>query len=285
MSNIDFKKDLLPHLIAIIIFIVVTILFFAPVIFEGKTLPQHDITQWQGSAQELIEFREKTGEEGLWTNSMFGGMPGYLVNVEFSGELNLYVHKILGLFFPHPISLIFIAFFCSYVMLQAFGVRSWLAVAGALAFGLTSFVIIGLSAGHNSKVAAIAYMPLVLAGVHMAFRGKNMMGFVLTALGMSLHLRVNHFQITYYLLLIILIYGFNELIQALRNRTVPVFAKTVGILVLAVILGLGSNLGRIWSILEYSPHSIRGKSELVQDSNESTSGLDKEYAFEFSNGI
>ena len=215
---------------------------------------------------------------------MFGGMPGYLVNIEYDGELHLILHKILGFFLPHPVGLILIAFICCYIMLTSFGVRTWLSVAGSLAFGLTAFVIIGLSAGHNSKVAAIAYMPLVFAGVHLAFRGKNLWGFVLTALGMALHLRVNHFQITYYLLLIVLIYGINELIQAFRSGTLPAFAKTVGFLLIAVVIGLGANMGKFWGIMEYSSSTIRGKSDLVKE-GEASSGLDKSYAFEFSNGI
>lgn len=285
MSYINFKREILPHLLAVLIFVIVTVAFFSPIFFEGKSLPQHDITQWQGSAQELVEFRDATGEEGLWTNSMFGGMPAYLVNVKYSGEIHLFMHKAFGLFLPHPVGLILTAFICCYVMLIAFEVRPQISVAGAIAFGLTSFIIIGMSAGHNSKVAAIAYMPLVFAGVHLAFKGKNIWGFVLTALGMALHLRVNHFQITYYLLLIVLIYGINALIQALKNQTIPGLAKTVGILSVAVLLGLGANMGRFWGIAEYSPYSIRGKSDLVKEGEQSSSGLDKSYAFEFSNGI
>jgi len=282
--NLDFKKELLPHLAAIAIFLIATAVFFAPVLFEGKTLPQHDITQWEGGAKEILDFKDKTGEEALWTNSMFGGMPAYLVSTNFSGELTKPMHKVFGLFLPHPINLIFIAFVCCYIMLCAFGVRPWLAIAGALAFGLTSFVIIGLGAGHNSKVGAIAYMPLVLAGVHLAFGGKKMWGFVLTALGLALHLRFNHFQVTYYLLLIVLFYGLMQLIQSVKEKKLSDLAKTVGFLVIAAVLALGSNFGRMWTIMEYSPYSIRGESALSGDKSKST-GLDKDYAFEFSNGI
>ncbi|MDX1472435.1 MAG: hypothetical protein R3213_13125, partial [Flavobacteriaceae bacterium] len=145
MPQINFKKDILPHLIAVIIFLGVTLAFFSPVFFEGKSLNQGDIYQWQGAAKELIEFREETGEEGLWTNSMFGGMPGYLVNMKFSGDLIYPVQRVLAFGLPHPTSVLFTSFLCYYIMLLVFGVRPMIAIVGALAFGLSSFNIIGLA--------------------------------------------------------------------------------------------------------------------------------------------
>ncbi|MCV9385708.1 YfhO family protein [Reichenbachiella ulvae] len=285
MKHFDFKKDILPHLAAIAIFLIVTIVFYSPVFLENKALPQHDIMQWKGSAQELEEFREQTGEEGLWTNSMFGGMPGYLINVEFSGELTKEIHKLISFYLPHPTGIILIAFISCYVMLLVFGVRSWLAVAGALTFGLTAFNIISIGAGHNSKVTAVAYMPLVLAGVHAAFTNRKWLGFVLTALGLALQLRVNHLQITYYLMIMVLVYGLFQLIQAIQEKKIADFAKTVGILVVAVIISLGANTGRLWTIMEYSPYSMRGKSELTSQGGGEKTGLEKDYAFQYSNGI
>lgn len=266
-------------------FLIVTVVFYAPVFFDNKELPQHDITQWEGSAQELTSFRDQTGEEGLWTNSMFGGMPGYLINVEFSGELTKDIHQVLSLFLPHPTGIILIAFLSCYIMLLVFGVRPWIAIAGALAFGLTSFNIISIGAGHNSKVSAVAYMPLVIAGVYAAFHQKRLMGFVLTALGLALQLRVNHLQITYYLMLMVLIFGLFQLIQSVKEKTLPEFAKTVGLLLVAVLMAVGANFGRLWTIMEYSPYSMRGKSELTVDGVNEKSGLEKDYAFQYSNGI
>ena len=284
MIKINFKQDVLPHLIAIAVFYVVTIVFFSPLVFEKKSLSQHDIKQGAGGAQELIEYAEQYGEQTLWTNSMFGGMPSYLMGMQQEGEVIVHLHRFLGLYLPHPASLVFIAAVCCYIMLVTMRVRSWLAIAGGLAFAFTGFSIIALMAGHNAKVAAVAYMPLVFAGVRLAFRKQMLWGFVLTALGMALELRSNHLQITYYLFLIILFFGISELVFAIRQKELPQFAKTVGILVVAVVIGIGCNLGRIWTVMEYSKYSTRGKSELTQESGK-TSGLDRDYAFQYSNGI
>lgn len=284
MHNLNFKKDFLPHLAAIAIFCLVTVLFFAPVFFEGKTMPQHDITQWEGGAKELIDYREKTGEEGLWTNSMFSGMPGYLVNVEFSGDLIKYVHRAYGLFLIYPMMTIFISCLSFYILLLSMGVRSWLAIAGGIAYGFTAFSIIGLMAGHNAKISAVSTMPLVLAGIHYAFKGNKLWGFVITAIGLAIHLRPNHLQITYYLVLIVAAYGITQLVLAIKAKTLPDFIKTGALLVVAALLAVGANFGKLMTTMEYSKYSIRGKSELTQ-TGEATTGLDKDYAFQYSNGI
>ncbi|MFY0625976.1 MAG: hypothetical protein JXR07_06770 [Reichenbachiella sp.] len=282
MKNI--KSSLIPHLVALIVFVGVTVLFFAPMYFQGKVLPQHDITQAQGSAQEIIEYKEQTGDYILWTNSMFSGMPAYLFGIKYEGELIAHVHKILSLYLPHPTSLIFLSFISFYIMLLVFGVRSWLAIAGALVFGFTDFSIIGLMAGHNSKIAAVAFMPLVLAGIHMAFERDQWKGMALTALGLALQIRTNHLQITYYLLLIVIFYGLYQLFQSLKNKTLPKLFQTVGILIIAAIIAVGCNFGKLWTIMEYSKYSTRGKTELTNNVKKE-SGLDKEYAFQYSNGI
>lgn len=286
MLNLNFKKDLLPHTIAVAIFCLATVLFFAPVFFEGKTLPQHDITQWEGGAKELIDYRERTGEEGLWTNSMFSGMPGYLVDVRFSGDLIKYVHRAYGLFLTYPMMTIFISCLSFYILLLAMGVRSWLAIAGGLAYGFTAFSIIGLMAGHNSKISAVSTMPLVLAGIHLAFKGNRIWGFVVTSIGLAIHLRPNHLQITYYLLLIVIAYGVMQLVTAIKEKTLPEFAKTGALLVVAAMLAVGANFGSLLTTIEYSKYSIRGKSELTPLGGEEVkTGLDTDYAFQYSNGI
>lgn len=284
MPKLDLKKDILPHLVAVIIFCVVTLAFFAPAFFESKTLPQHDITHWKGGAQELIEYRENTGEEGLWTNSMFSGMPGYLINTEFSGDLMKHVHIAYGLFLTYPMMTIFISCLSFYILLLTVGVRPWLAIAGGIAYGLTAFSIIGLMAGHNSKISAVSTMPLVLAGIHLAFSGKRIWGLAVTAIGLAIHLRPNHLQITYYLLLIVMAYGIMQLVIAVREKTLGDFIKTSGVLILAAVLAVGANAGRLLTTIEYGKYSTRGKSELTSTEEVST-GLDKDYAFQYSNGI
>ncbi len=276
-------KSFLPHLLAILIFFLVTIVLFHPGILKGKVLNQHDILQWQGAAQELIDFRNENGEEALWTNSMFSGMPAFLVSTKYSGDLFLYVQKAIGLGISRPFNLVFIAFISLYILLSCFKVSPGPAVLSAIAYGATTFVIIGLMAGHNSRIAAIAFLPLVVAGVKLVFDKKYAWGFLLTACGLALEIRVNHLQITYYLLLILVVFGIFHLVSCIRNKSFDVFKIQIPILLLSVILAVGANYGKLKSILDYSKYSTRGKSELSVASSES--GLEKDYAFEFSNGI
>ncbi len=284
MKNIQFRKDILPHIIAIAVFLLVVIVFFHPVFFENKELDQHDVLQGVGGGKELIDYRQETGKEGLWTNSMFSGMPGYLVNTQFSGNLLQHIRTFFATFIPAPASHVFVAFISFYILLLSFNVRPYLAIGGAIAFGLNSFMVIGLMAGHVWRITSIAYMPLVIAGVHLAYKKQLLKGIGITALGLSLHIRSNHLQMTYYLLLIILIYILIELINALREKELKTFFKVSLILVIPVILAAGTNLARLWTTLEYSQYSTRGKSELRSDENDQ-SGLDKDYIFQYSNNI
>ena len=218
MKKINFSKDVLPHTIAIGLFLLVTIFFFNPIFFDNKVLDQSDITQWEGSSKAMRDFRTQTGEEPLWTPSMFSGMPGYLVNVHWGNSAVDILKGILSFKLPHPICNIYLAFVCYYIMLLAFGIRSYLAIAGALAFGLSTYLIIGLSVGHNSRIGAIAFMPLVVAGVHLVFSDKKILGFGVTTAGLALHFRENHVQMTYYLLMILVGYGIMQLIVFTREK-------------------------------------------------------------------
>ncbi len=288
MKKISFTAQVLPHIVAVAVFLLVTIFFFRPLFFENKTLDQHDIQQFIGSSKAIEEFRDQRGEEPLWTNSMFGGMPAYLISVRWGNQAISYIKMAMGLFLPHPVGNIFLAFVSYYILLLAFRIRPYLDIAGAIAFGLSSYMIIGLAAGHNGRIGAIAFMPLVIAGIHLAFTGRRILGFGVTAAAMALHLRENHVQMTYYLLLIILVYGLLRLLEAIRLKTVPELLKTVGVLAVAVIIGAGTFFGQFWALKEYSAHSTRGKSELVtapSGENATGTGMTREYAFEFSNGI
>jgi hypothetical protein len=288
MKKIVFSEHVLPHLIAVASFLIVTLFFFKPVFFDHKKINQADIVEWQGSAKELQDFREQTGEEGLWTNSMFGGMPAYLVNVNWSNQPVAYLKKIMAFALPHPVANIYLAFVSYYILLLAFGVRPYLAIGGALAFGLSSYMLIGLAAGHNARVGAVAFMPLVMAGIHLVFNNRRIVGFGLTALGFALQLKENHLQITYYLAIIVVVYGVVQLIRYMRAGQLSEWGSNVGILVPAVLIGIGSFLGPLWAVTEYSADTIRGKSELVSSNataTGTTNGLPKDYAFEFSNGL
>lgn len=286
MRKINFKEQVLPHLVAIIVFLLVTVIYFKPVFFEHKSLTQHDIQQWEGGAKELIDFRKTTGDEALWTNSMFSGMPGYLINVQWGNGILGKFQIAMAMGLPHPVRIVYLSFLCFYILLLSFGVRPYLAIAGALAFGLSSYNIIGISAGHNSRIAAVAFMPLVLAGIRTVFKGKHLLGFTLTALAVALELRVGHLQITYYLFLMISAYGISEFFFAFKRKELAPFIKRSGILLAAGVLGLTTFIGSLLSTMEYGKYSIRGKSELAQvESGENNDGLTKDYAFQYSNGI
>lgn len=282
--NPSLKKGVITHSLAVFGFLLLTIILFYPQFFSNKQLSQHDILQGKGGNHQMIEHREATGEEALWMNSMFSGMPAYLNGVQFSGDLTKYVYKTITLGLGHPRGIVFVSSLSFYILLLVFGVRPWIAFIGAITFSLNGFNIISITAGHNAKIAAVALMPLILAGIHLSFNKKRLLGFGLTALGLSMQLRTGHFQITYYLLLIVLIYGIFQLIKASTENQLKPFAITVIGLFFCALLGLGTNAGKLWTVYEYSKVSIRGKSELKATANQS-SGLDRDYAFEFSNGI
>ncbi len=285
MDKAFFTDKVLPHVIAIAVFFIVTIAFFHPIFFNGKTLDQNDVNQGKGSAAEIVEYREETGEEALWTNSMFGGMPAYLINLYWSGEVvSKTIEKVYSLFLQPSLKETFIAFLSFYILLLAFGVRQKLAVIGALAYGLNTFFIISLFAGHLWKVRAIAYMPLVIAGIHLAFNRKLLLALLTTSVGLTLELLSNHFQITYYLFLVVLVYGIVELIYHVKEGKIVEFGRATGILVLAVVIAVGANMGRVWTTYEYGKYSTRGPSELTVKGDHPKSGLDREYAFHWSSG-
>ena len=279
-----FKQNILPHLVAVFVFFLVTVIFYHPLIFGGKEISQHDIIQGLGASQEIVDFRDQTGEEALWTNSIFGGMPAYLINMRWSGDLMLYVHRLLSVWLPSAAGVTLVGCLSFYLLMLAFSVRPWVAIIAGLAYGLGSFNIISIEAGHMWKVWAIAYMPMVLAGVHLTVNKKYIYGALVLAIGLALELRSNHLQITYYLLLLLLIYGITHAFFAFRAGEMKSLFKSVGVMCVAAVLALGCNLGKIWSVYEYGQYSTRGPSDLTKTGNV-TDGLDKEYAFRWSNGI
>lgn len=278
------KKQAIPHTIAIVVFIALTVVFYYPLIVGDKTLDQHDINQGIASGIELTEFRTETGEEGLWANSMFSGMPAYLINVRWTGSAILTtIEKVISFGFPSSARETFLSMLCFYVLLVVFGVRPSLAIAGAIAYGFSTFFIISIQAGHIWKVRAIAYAPLVIAGVQLLYARKYIVGTALTALALALEINSNHLQITYYLLLILVLYGIVSLYTAVKNKDLVPFVYSNLLVVVAVIIAVGANLGKIWSTYEYGKYSMRGKSELASNTD-GGNGLDKEYVFRWSSG-
>lgn len=279
---------LIPSVIAVAVFFLATVIFFKPIFFDNKILAQGDVTQWQGTAKELADHRAKTGEEALWAPSTFSGMPAYTISVQWSTKAIGYIKGVLTLWMPSGANNIFMACVCYYIMLLAFRVRPYLAIGGAIAFAFSSFMLIGLVAGHNGRIGAMALIPLILAGIHLSFSGRKILGFGLTAAGIALQLRENHLQVTYYLLIIVAAYGIMQLVVHIREKKTAAYFKTIGLLIPAAVLAAGTVIGQLWATWEYSEYSTRGKNELTQgaaSAGTAKSGLSKDYAFHYSNGI
>ncbi len=287
MASIDFKRNVLPHAVAVVIFLLLTAIYFSPVLFEGMGLQQQDILQARGADKEIQDFRAATGEEPLWTNSMFSGMPAYLINTHFSGDWSGYIHKILTFNMPALAGNIFITLLGAYVLMLALGMNVWLSVVGAVAITFTSYNFIILEAGHNTKSLTIAYIPVVLAGLFYTLRRNMWIGTALFTVGLALNLHFNHLQMTYYMLLMILVFIVTEIIFAIREKRFAGLVKRGMLLLAGAVIAAGVNFGRLYTTAEYSEYSIRGKSELTAPATGAAagSGLDREYAFQWSYGV
>ncbi|WP_373523222.1 YfhO family protein [Aquiflexum sp.] len=280
----NFKKDILPHIISVVIFYLIVLFYFSPAVFDGKILFQYDILQWEGAAKEIMDYRAETGDEALWTNRLFGGMPAYLVSFEIPGDITNFLTKVFTLGLPHPINSLFFGMVSMYILLLSFKIRPEFSIPGAIAFAFNTFHVISLDAGHNAKIWAICLIPLILAGIHLAFSGKRIIGLALFAFGLMLQLKFNHLQITYYTVLIVGIYGLAQLIDAFKQKGLPYFGKTILVLLLGAVLAVGANLSRFATVLEYGTYSTRGTSNLTSSKDPSQQGLDKDYAFNWSQG-
>lgn len=281
--KLNFQKEVLPHGISLIIFYLIVLIYFSPMVFDGKIIFQNDILQWEGGAKEILDYRKATGEEALWTNRLFGGMPAYLVSYEIPGDITNFLIKIISLGLPHPINSLFIGMIGMYIFLLSFNIRSEIAAVGAIAFAFNTFHLISLDAGHNAKIWAICLIPLIFAGIHLTFERKRILGLALFAFAMMLQLKFNHLQITYYTMLMVIVYGIARIAEMVQQKTYVDFAKTIGILLIGLGLAIGSNASRFAAVLEYSPYSTRGKSNISENTG-NASGLDKEYAFAWSQG-
>jgi hypothetical protein len=282
MKNFNFKS-LIPILAAIIIFITITFGYFSPLV-KGKVISQSDMTLSQGASKEINDFREKNHSEPLWTNSMFGGMPAYQVAIRYPSNLMTYVRDTLMLGFPTPANMVFLFMLGFYVLLLVLKVDKWLAIVGSIGFGFSAGYIIIIAAGHTTQAFAIAYMAPVFAGVILVCRGKYLIGGALTALAFTLEILCNHFQIAYYLILFLSVYVGFEWIARIRQKQYMDILKSFAIFALAGVLALGCNIANLWSTYEYGKFTIRGPSELTTEKGNKTSGLDKDYATQWSMG-
>ncbi len=284
-------RSLLPIVTAIALFYALCLIYFSPML-EGQQLIQHDIKQWWGMAQEVEEHRERSGEEALWTGSMFSGMPAYQISVRWSANLLRHAHDLFQGFLPRPGSFLFLYLLGMFVFLRILRVDPWLCIVGAIAFAFSSYFFVILPAGHTSKASAIGYMPLVLGGVYLLYRDRRMiLGAVLLALFLALEIMVNHVQVTYYLGMVIVLFILAELAAAIRTGTIGQFMKRSSLGLVAVVLALACNLGVLWSTWEYGQHSTRGQSDLTIRPDGSpaddvqTTGLDRDYVTRWSYGI
>jgi hypothetical protein len=280
-------QKILPHAVAVVLFALATMVYFSPMFFDGKQLRQGDIVHSNGSMQEVVEYRNRTGNEALWSNSVFGGMPAYQISVQYPNNWLQYLNKFLTLGMPSPAYMIFLALLGFYIMLLCFGVNPWLAIAGAFAYGLSTYFMHIAGAGHNTKMRAMAFMPPIIGGLYMAYaRGKMWLGTLLVCLALGLQIRANHLQITYYTAIIVLIFIIFELVRVIKEKQYNHFVKTSAAMMLAVTLAVGVNITNMLLTSEYTSYSTRGQSELTDESGDQTKGLDKSYILnDYSYGI
>ncbi|MBD2723653.1 YfhO family protein [Hymenobacter armeniacus] len=297
VSSAPWWQRALPHVLAVMFFALLACVYFSPIVFEGKTLAQHDITQFQGGAHEAQQYAKTMGREALWTNSMFSGMPTYLVSLHFPGDWSGYLQTALTLGLPAVVANLFLALLCGYILLVALGVRPLVAVAGAVALGFSSYNLAILAAGHNTKSLALAYAPLVLGGILVTYRRNKWLGAALFAVALTLNVHVNHLQITYYLLLLVAIFAVIEAVAAFREGRLPDFLKRTALLAVGAALAVGVSFGRLYTTAEYSKYSNRGPSELktpaptapgqapAAATEDGGTGVDRDYAFQYSYGV
>ncbi|MEM1136357.1 MAG: YfhO family protein [Bacteroidota bacterium] len=285
-------SSILPYIISIIIFYLATLSYFYPELIENKSLGQTDIVQFEGMSKRSVDYKKANdGEQALWNDAMFSGLPDYLIATG-TPEVALQTIKKFtrGLLNKKTSAhLLFMHMFCFWILMLSFRVRPWLALVGALAFAFSSYNIINIEAGHFTKSWAIAFAALVLSGVHLVFRKKYLLGFAILCLGLALQLGALHYQITFYLIFVCLAYSISELVYAIREKQIAVFAKQAGIMIAAIALAASTAVARLWMVQEYTPYSMRGEKQLstVGKNNENTQkeeGLTKEYAYQWSQG-
>jgi hypothetical protein len=267
-------------LIILILFIVISFSYF-PSLLTGKALDSYDQKNFAGMSKELQDFRKDTGKEALWTNSMFSGMPGYLISTNYKGNISNLYFSIISIF-PRPANYIIVNFCLFFLLGLIFGANPWISFAGALAYGFTTFVFILLDAGHMSKVNTLTYFSLLMAGVYMAYNRKYITGSIIACLGLSLMLTANHPQMTYYAGIMVFIMAITYLVYAFKEKWLPEFAKSSGLLIVAAIIAVGVNFGPLATTYEYGKYSTRGKSDLAAKDNNQTAGLDRDYILDYS---
>ena len=281
-------KRCLPDILAVLFFAVISFAYFFPADIEGRILYQHDASAGRGSGQEIEDYRERTGETPRWTNTLFSGMPTYQIAPSYdSAKVLKVVDSIFHLWLPGYVLIVFSYMLGFYILLRAFNFRQWLAVLGSVIWAFSSYFFIIIAAGHIWKAMALVYLPPMIAGVVLAYRGKLLWGFLLTAIFSGLEVYSNHVQMTYYYLFVVLFMVVAFLVEAIRKKRMAGFVKATGVCAAGAALGICMNISNLYHTWEYSQESMRGKSELVkaQSENQTSSGLDRDYITQWSYGI
>lgn len=278
-----FKKNGI-HLAMAGFFVVLCFVYFAPA-FQGKVLMQGDVQRAEATQVEIMKYRVIDGKGPLWTNAMFGGMPAYQIWAQYPKNITTHVVSFLKFSFPNPVDTVLLYLLGTYFLLIVLGMSPWIAAGGAIAFAFSSYNFIFLEAGHSNQAMAIAFFPPILAGVLLTLRGKYWLGAFLTAFFIAMEIRSNHIQMTYYLFISLLILIGIEFYHAYKHKTIAQFGKAFGFLTMGVILAIAVNAGTLWTTYEYGQYSTRGKSNITTDSAQPNNGLDKDYAFQWSQGV
>ena len=281
-------KKFLPDVVVIAVFAIISFAYFFVPITQGKILFQHDASAGVGAAQEMTEYQNRTGETTRWTNSIFGGMPTYQMSPSYQSTDGLsQVMNAYHLWLPDNVWFLFAYLLGFYILLRAFDFRQSLAALGSVMWAFSSYFLIIIAAGHLWKVMALAYLPPMIAGVVLAYRGRYLSGFIVTALFTAFEIKANHVQMTYYYLFIILFMVIAYLVKFVREKQLVVFLKATGVLAAAALIGIAINLSSLYHTWQYQKESMRGKSELVKKdaANQTSSGLDRDYITQWSYGI
>jgi len=272
------------HLAIIAFFVVITFAYFSPVL-QGKAPQQGDVLQAKAMQKEIMDIKAKDGKGPLWTNQMFGGMPAYQIWVQYPLNITTYGIDVIKGIFPDPVGTVLLYLLGAYLLFCVLKINPWLAAAGAIAFAFTSYNFIIIAAGHSNKALAIGFFAPILAAIILTLRGRYLVGGSLLALFMALEIRSNHIQMTYYLFIALFILGCIELYHAFKAKQLPVFGKSVAYIIAGIFLSVLVNAGTLWTTYEYGKETIRGKSNLTTDKAEPANGLDKEYAYQWSQGV
>ena len=281
-------KKFLPDVVVVLVFAIISFAYFLVPVTQGKILFQHDASAGVGSAQELTEYQNRTGETTRWTNSIFGGMPTYQMSPSYQSTDGLsQVMNAYHLWLPDNVWFLFAYLLGFYILLRAFDFRQTLAALGSIMWAFSSYFLIIIAAGHLWKVMALAYLPPMIAGIVLAYRGRYLSGFIVTALFTAFEIKANHVQMTYYYLFIILFMVIAYLVKAVREKQLTGFMKSTGVVAAAAVIGIAINLSSLYHTWQYQKESMRGKSELVKKdaANQTSSGLDRDYITQWSYGI